>query len=368
MEGMEQISLFNGIYSGKTILITGNTGFKGSWLAYWLIKLGAKVVGYSLPPNTEPNHFKLLKLDHKTYYSNICDLDTLKKAVLLEKPDIIFHLAAQPLVRYSYIYPLETYQTNVIGTANVLEVAKSFKEVEAVVIITTDKCYENLEVEKGYSEDDRLGGFDPYSSSKACAELLASSYRMSFFKNSDYQIKHNTLIATARAGNVIGGGDWSIDRLIPDIVKAAANSSEALIRNPFSTRPWQHVLEPLHGYLKLGQKLLEHDALYADAWNFGPEERDVLAVSDVLEIAQQNWNKIRYSFKNTDQSWHEARLLQLNINKAKEKLFWKPMWSNEFSILKTIEWYKTFYSSGEINTTADVDLFTKQILAEGGSS
>jgi CDP-glucose 4,6-dehydratase len=242
-------------YRGKKIFITGHTGFKGSWLAFWLTKLGANIVGYALPPQTIPNHFDLLGLDMESHLENINDLEKLQKAIVTAKPDIVFHLAAQPLVRYSYLHPTETYQTNIMGTANVLEASRHCPSIKAIIVVTTDKCYENLEQQKGYVETDRMGGYDPYSSSKGCAELVVSSYRNSFFNLSDYNQKHNVLLASARAGNVIGGGDWSEDRLIPDIIKSAIKGKPTSIRFPNATRPWQHVLEPLKGYLMLGEKL-----------------------------------------------------------------------------------------------------------------
>lgn len=349
------------IYEGKKVFITGHTGFKGSWLTYWLRNLGAEVVGYSLAPETSPNHFELLNLDIESHFNNICDLDKLKNVMKESNPDIIFHLAAQPLVRYSYNHPLETFQTNIIGTANVLESARECKSVKAVVVITTDKCYENLEQKKGYIESDKMGGFDPYSSSKGCAELIVSSYKNSFFNLSDFKINHQTLIASARAGNVIGGGDWSSDRLIPDIIKSIEMESKTIIRYPKSTRPWQHVLEPLYGYLLLGEKLYIGDTNFAEAWNFGPGESESLAVEKVLKYSKKIWNRIDFELENNQKHPHEAGLLSLNIQKAKNKLGWEPKWNNKKSISKTIEWYKDFYNSNKINTDLDLKSYMNEI-------
>jgi CDP-glucose 4,6-dehydratase len=351
------MNLYNRIYSGKTILITGNTGFKGSWLANILIRLGANVIGYSLQPNTSPNHFQILGLDYQTYYGNINNLRKISEVIEIHKPDIIFHLAAQPLVRESYNNPVDTYLTNVIGTANVLESARISKTVKAIVVVTTDKCYENNEQNYGYVETDRMGGYDPYSSSKGCVELLTSSYRNSFFNLSSFGIDHYTLIASARAGNVIGGGDWSDDRLIPDIIKAALNKKEVIIRNPLSTRPWQHVLEPLNGYLLLGEKLLNGQKEFASGWNFGPEEDKVLQVQEIIKLSQLNWENITYKIENEKNNLHEATLLSLNISKAKKYLDWKPIWNNEKSVEKTIKWYKNYYLKRTINTDKDIEDF-----------
>ncbi len=350
---------FNNVYQGKKVFLTGNTGFKGSWMAYWLQQLGAEVVGYALPPNTEPNHFNLLQSRYQTHFQDIQNLENLSKAIRDAKPDLIFHLAAQPLVRYSYVNPIETFQTNIMGTANVLESARGIESVKGVVVITTDKCYENIEQTKGYIETDKMGGHDPYSSSKGCAELVVNAYRNSFFNPHEYSNSHQTLIASARAGNVIGGGDWSVDRLIPDIIKSAINNKKTQIRYPNATRPWQHVLEPISGYLMLGEKLLNRDKDFAEGWNFGPEEKDVLTVGAVLELSKKSWNKIEYEIDEQNKHLHEAGLLSLNIDKAKTRLGWKPKWNNETSIQKTIEWYKEFYLSNQIITEQQFYQYTQ---------
>jgi CDP-glucose 4,6-dehydratase len=356
MENLELKNMFES-YKGKRIFLTGNTGFKGSWMVYWLQKLGAEVVGYALPPNTESNHFSLLNSDYKSYFEDVRDLETLSKAMIEIKPDIVFHLAAQPLVRYSYQNPIETYSTNVMGTVNVMEAARFCNSVKAIVVVTTDKCYENVEQNIGYVETDRMGGFDPYSSSKGCAELAVSSYRNSFFNLNDYSKKHQILLASARAGNVIGGGDWSIDRLIPDIIKSAIKGEKTSIRYPNATRPWQHVLEPISGYLMLGERLLNGEKEFADGWNFGPEDNEVLTVGEVLEIAKNIWDEIDYEVDTTNVHFHEAGLLSLNIDKAKTKLVWAPKWTNEVSIQKTIEWYKEFYLSNQIITEEQLNQY-----------
>ncbi len=361
MEKLVRMKLFENIYYGKKVLLTGDTGFKGSWLAKWLTDLGAEVIGYSLKPNTIPSHFNILKNKYHNYFANICDFDLINKTIKLNKPEIIFHLAAQPLVRYSYENPIETYKTNVLGTANILEASRLNKNVKAIVIITTDKCYENIEQEKGYVETDRMGGYDPYSCSKGCAELLVNSYRNSFFNIEDFNIKHETLIATARAGNVIGGGDWSLDRLIPDIIKGAIRNEETIIRNPFSTRPWQHVLEPLSGYLLLGMKLLQGKKEFAESWNFGPEENQVLTVEEVLNISKVFWKKINFKKETNINNYHEAKLLSLNIDKAKNRLGWIPVWTNEMAIEKTINWYRFYYENNVINTEIDINKYSKSL-------
>lgn len=348
------------IYKGKKVLITGHTGFKGSWLSYWLKEIGAEVFGYSLNPISELNHFDLLKSEIKSCYSNICDLKNFKKFINETNPEIIFHLAAQPLVRQSYIDPIETYQTNVIGTANLLESIKKNQFVKAVIVITTDKCYKNINQSQGYKESDILGGYDPYSSSKACVELLVSSFRDSFFNLNGYGNKHQVLISTARAGNVIGGGDWSEDRLIPDLVKNAFSGKTTKIRFANSTRPWQHVLDPLMGYLMLGEKLLIGETQFAEAWNFGPEELDVLSVKELAMKSKKSWGKIDFEVQNNQNELHEASLLSLNIDKAKTLLGWKPKWNSSLAIEKTIEWYEKFYNSNIILTDKQLKEFIRK--------
>jgi CDP-glucose 4,6-dehydratase len=346
--------LFGTIYKNKRVFLTGHTGFKGSWLALWLQQLGAEVVGYALAPNTNPNHFDLLNLSMKSHIGDIADLTNLQKAMTRVKPDIVFHLAAQPLVRYSYREPIETYRTNVMGTANVLEAIRFCQSVKATVIITTDKCYENLEQAHGYVETDKMGGYDPYSSSKGCAELVTNAYRNSYFNLSKFNDTHQTLVASARAGNVIGGGDWCEDRLIPDLIRGVVTNQEAVIRYPKATRPWQHVLEPLSGYLLLGEKLLSGGKEFAEGWNFGPELHDVLTVEDVLKLAKEAWKSVQYRVEQNKENPHEAGLLSLDISKAKEKLGWQPKWNAQTSIQKTFAWYQQFYENQFLLTLQDI--------------
>ncbi len=325
-------------WNGKKVLITGHTGFKGSWLALWLKMLGAEVCGYALAPDGEPNLFENLKLasEIKSVIGDIRDLPHLEKVLQDFQPEIIFHLAAQSLVRKSYREPLETYTVNVIGTINVLEAVRKIDSVKSVVVITTDKVYENKERQRAYRENERLGGFDPYSSSKACAELAVSAYRNSFFGESD------CLIATARAGNVIGGGDWSEDRLLPDVFRSLVFGDELLIRNPASTRPWQHTLEPLAGYLKLAEKLYAGEKNFAEAWNFGPAEEDSKPVGWILEEIKRVWREpVRWQITEESQP-HEARLLKLDSTKAKNELGWLPKLSLDEAVEMTVEWYRGF--------------------------
>lgn len=334
--------MFDNIYKNKKVFLTGHTGFKGSWLALWLTQLEAKVCGYSLAPNTDPSMFNVLGIENKIEKSvigNILDNITLEKAMRDFEPDIVFHLAAQPLVRLSYSEPVLTYETNVIGTLNVLEAARKCKSVKAFVNVTTDKCYENREINRGYKEDEPMGGYDMYSSSKGCVEIMSSSYRRSFLQNDD-----TYSMATARAGNVIGGGDWALDRLIPDCIRAINANEKIEIRNPIAVRPWQHVLEPLSGYLLLGEKLLESGKKYAEGFNFGPNEDSVLKVADVAKMVIEFYGKGEIVIHKKD-NLHEAGLLMLNIEKAKKVLNWTPTYTSEQAIEKTVEWYKHFYAN-----------------------
>jgi CDP-glucose 4,6-dehydratase len=336
------LALFNNIYNTKRVLVTGHTGFKGSWLTLWLSELGAEVAGISLAPEIVPSHWGLLGLGATDYRVDIRNYSAVESALKQFQPEIVFHLAAQPLVLRSYKDPIETWSTNVMGTANILEVCRHTSSVKAVVQITTDKCYENFELSRGYHEEDRLGGHDPYSASKAASELIAASYRKAFF-DQDAQV----LLATARAGNVIGGGDWSENRLIPDLVRATAQGISLEIRSPSSTRPWQHVLESLSGYLLLGQKLLLGQQEVAGPWNFGPKPEGNKSVSEVLTMIQKYWKGVRWHEVGGCQL-HEAGLLYLNSNKAFSKLNWKPVWSFEKTIEHTVVWYKNWLETGEV--------------------
>lgn len=339
-------NLFSGIYKNKTVLVTGHTGFKGSWLVYWLSQMEAKVIGYSLESPTIPNHIELLNLDIVSIIGDIRDLEKLNETLETYKPDIVFHLAAQPLVRLSYENPIETYETNVLGTLKVFEACRK-NNIKAIVNITSDKAYENKEWIWGYRENDPMGGYDPYSSSKGCADILATSYRNSYFNIKDYKRTHSTLLATCRAGNVIGGGDWAKDRLITDIMISVSQDKKVSIRNPKATRPWQHVLEPLSGYLFIGQKLLEEKVEFGDAWNFGPSDEGSITVEEVVKNVKKHWDKIDYEINVDLNQLHEANLLKLDCSKAHIILNWKDVWNSETTFEKTVKWYKAYYENNK---------------------
>ena len=334
--------MFSSVYNQRSVFITGQTGFKGSWLCMWLEYMGAKVTAYALDPATEPNHFDLFGMDGNSVIGDIRDYETLATQMAQCQPEIVFHLAAQASVLYSYDNPLETFSTNVLGTANVLEACRNTPSVRAVVVVTTDKCYENKEWLWGYRENDALGGHDPYSVSKACAELAVSSYRQSFLTEG------SVLVATARAGNVIGGGDWTADRLIPDVMRTTANGESVIVRNPDSFRPWQHVLEPLSAYLLLGKLLFEGRQDLAQAWNFGPSEKDHMDVLTVVKGLQKYWPDVAYEISSETEKPHEAGLLKLDCSKARHLLGWKPVWGYDTMLAKTAEWYHCFYESGHL--------------------
>ena len=341
VEIMEIAALFKKTYAGKKVFVTGHTGFKGSWLTYLLHMLGAEVKGYALAPENSYDLYYLLGLD-TSMHSVIADLrdeEKLKKEILDFKPDYVFHLAAQPLVRLSYDIPVETFTVNAIGTANVLQSIRALSGKCTVICITTDKVYENKEWIYPYRENDRLGGYDPYSASKACTEIVINSFRQSFFNTADYNT-HTKAIAAARAGNVIGGGDWSKDRIIPDIVRALQKSAPIPVRNPVAVRPWQHVLEPLAGYLLLGHYLNEDPIKYSEAYNFGPQLEDTLTVEELVTLAIKEWGSGSIDYPKQDKALHEAGLLKLDINKAISGLNWKPQWNAATAISKTIQWYK----------------------------
>ena len=348
-------NLFDGIYKGKKVLITGHTGFKGSWLALWLTKLGAEVVGYSKDIPTNPSHFEILNLPIISIEGDILDKEKLSTTIEEHRPDIIFHLAAQALVRKSYIDPVGTFEANILGTINILEVCRKLNCIKAVVNVTSDKCYENKETGTPYIESDPMGGNDPYSASKGCAEIVSQSYRKSFFPIEGYGISHNTLLANARAGNVIGGGDWAEDRLIPDMMKCTSQSEEVSIRNPGSIRPWQHVLDPIQGYLKLGENLLKKEKEFADNWNFGPSEDSTVTVENLVQLAKKYWEEVKHTKKNTAENLHEANTLKLESKKARDLLGWKSVWNIEEAVEKTIKWYKAYYTTQTISTEKDLD-------------
>lgn len=355
--------MFNNIYKDKTVLLTGHTGFKGSWLALWLHQLGAKVIGYSKDYPSEPTHFQLLKLEITSIIGDIRDRKHLQEVFNTYQPDIVFHLAAQALVRYSYNEPVETFETNVMGTINMYECALQTKSIKAFVNITSDKAYENKERLTGYKETDPMGGHDPYSASKGCAELVTSSYRNSFFQHTD------KLLASARAGNVIGGGDWALDRLVPDIFKATSKLETVTIRNIHATRPWQHVLEPLSGYLLLGQLLLEGNKKVADGWNFGPDEDDTREVSNVIQHIKKHWKEVNFEVIPDKQNLHEANLLKLDCAKAAAQIQWKPVWHFEETIAYTTNWYKDYYSNPNLNilerSLVDLNKYMADAKAKG---
>lgn len=348
--------LFHNSYFRRKVLVTGHTGFKGSWLAFWLLQMGAEVCGCSLSPETRPNHFSLLDMEMDSRRVDIREAAHLFDCFRSFQPEIVFHLAAQSLVRRSYRDPLNTFYTNTMGTANLLEACRMTKSVRAVVIVTSDKCYRNNEWEWGYRECDPVGGHDPYSSSKGCAELVTASFRESFFSPGTGD-NHTALIATARAGNVIGGGDWAEDRLIPDMVRAVTQKQVMKIRKPHGLRPWQHVLEPLSGYLMLGQRLLDGDNTLAGAWNFGPSEDDNLSVIMLLKRMQSHWPRVEFVVDSRKDQLHEAGLLKLDSSKAREKLGWRPVWNSEQTLEKTAAWYQAFYDHDNVLTESDLNAY-----------
>lgn len=324
-------------WHGKKVFLTGHTGFKGSWLSIWLQSLGAVVKGYALAPPTTPSLYEEARVDKliDSEIGDIRNLDKLTISMVSFDPDILIHMAAQPLVRLSYKEPLETYDINVMGTAKVLEAARGCANLKAIVSVTTDKCYENKEWVWGYREDEPMGGHDPYSSSKGCAELVTSAYRRSFLQDAGVGL------ASARAGNVVGGGDWADDRLIPDILRAFEQEKPVIIRNPKSTRPWQHVLEPLSGYLVLAQKLYENPSEYAEGWNFGPNEEDAKPVDWILDKMTALWPNSEWRLDEGDHP-HEAGYLKLDISKAKSYLQWHPMWRLEQTLERIVKWHKAW--------------------------
>lgn len=327
-----------GFWENKKVFLTGHTGFKGSWLALWLSSMKAQVVGYALEPDQSPCLFNMLNLQEylsSSIISDVRDLDRLSYEIDRESPQILIHMAAQPLVRKSYISPVDTYSTNVMGTVNVLEAVRNTKSVKSALIITTDKCYENKEWLWGYRETDPMGGFDPYSSSKGCAELVVQAYQRSYFSGP----KKNCGIATARAGNVIGGGDWSVDRLIPDILRALEKRSSIELRYPSAIRPWQHVLEPLSGYLMLAEALYKDPENFSSSWNFGPADSDCRTVENVIDLFINKWGAGCWNASSVDHL-HEANFLKLDCSKANKFLKWKPRWHLEESIEKIVEWHK----------------------------
>lgn len=328
-------------WKGKKVFITGHTGFKGSWLSLWLQNMGAVVKGYALEPNTQPNLFIEANVAQNmdSEIGDIRDLNHITKSIKAFNPEILIHMAAQPLVRLSYQEPVLTYATNVMGTVNVLEAARKCTRLKAIVSVTTDKCYENKEWAWGYRENEPMGGHDPYSSSKGCAELVTAAYRKSFFNQTN-----SAFLASARAGNVIGGGDWSDDRLIPDILKAFEKNEPVMVRNPMATRPWQHVLEPLSGYLILAQHLYEEGNDFAEGWNFGPKDEDCKSVSWILDKMVGKWGKGASWELDKNNNPHEAGYLKLDCSKAAMQLNWHPKWNLEYTLESIINWHQNYLS------------------------
>ncbi|OGR53048.1 MAG: CDP-glucose 4,6-dehydratase [Elusimicrobia bacterium GWA2_62_23] len=334
-------------WQDRRVFITGHTGFKGAWLTIWLDSLGAKVTGYALKPPTRPSLFELCRLDRRvnSVISDVRDGARLKKAMRAARPEVVIHMAAQPLVRESYRAPAETYETNVMGVVNVLEAVRACPSVKAVVNVTTDKCYENKEHARAFREDEPMGGYDPYSSSKACSELVTTTYRNSFFNPKDYKA-HGVALASARAGNVIGGGDWAADRLVPDLIRAGLKGEKALIRNPRAVRPWQHVLEPLSGYLLLAEKLYKYGPKFAQAWNFGPDAGDAKDVEWIVKRMFAAWPEAPGYVMDKGRNPHEAHYLKLDSSKARRELGWAPRWRIDGAIDRIISWTRA-YAAGQ---------------------
>ena len=352
-----------GFWQGKRVLITGHTGFKGSWLSLCLQALGAQVVGYSLPPPTSPSLFELARVASgmTSVLGDVRNLDRLKQVIADYQPEIAIHMAAQPLVRESYSNPVETYATNVMGTVNLMEAVRQVGGVRVVVNVTSDKCYSNREWVWGYREDEAMGGYDPYSSSKGCAELVTAAYRNSFFNPRNYS-EHGVAVATARAGNVIGGGDWAGDRLVPDILKSLMSGKTVIIRHPHATRPWQHVLEPLNGYLTLAEHLYQDGASYAEAWNFGPDESDVLPVSWIVDQIISLWgDEGEWEQDKMTVELHEANCLKLDCSKARAKLGWRPKVNLKTALAWVVDWTKSLQSGDNMRARTEAQI--KQFMA-----
>lgn len=356
---MLALNAFGDVYRGRRVLVTGHTGFKGSWLSLWLQTLGAHVTGLALEPESEPNHWRLLDLPIQDRRIDVRDDEAVRRVFDADEPEIVFHLAAQPLVLRSYRQPVATWATNVLGTVHVLEAARHTPAVRAVVVVTTDKCYENGDSPRPHREDDRLGGHDAYSASKAGAELVASSYRTALLNEIGAP-----LLATARGGNVIGGGDWSEDRLIPDLVRSAVVGNPLTVRSPHAVRPWQHVLDCLSGYLLLGQRLLHGDTTSAGAWNFGPDTEGNVTVEQVLEHLLRSWPQLRWHAASTTHP-HEAMLLQLDIAKAKTHLDWRPVWNIEEAIRHTASWYRQLIENGEVMSVRQLAEYAEDAADRG---
>lgn len=353
-------------WAGKVVLLTGHTGFKGSWLSLWLQSMGAKVIGYALPAPTNPSLFVVANVaEHMvSIESDIRDFTALSSVFNKYQPEIIIHMAAQPLVRYSYANPIETYSTNVMGTVHVLEAARLTSSVRAIVNVTSDKCYENREWPWGYRENEPMGGHDPYSNSKGCSELVTSAYRNSYFYPDNYK-DHGVALASGRAGNVIGGGDWAEDRLIPDIMRAIAKGEPVYIRNPNAIRPWQHVMEPLSGYLVLAQKLYEENSSYAESWNFGPSDQDAKPVQWIVDNLTHSWGEGASWVLDSGDHPHEAHYLKLDCSKAKARLNWVPKWHLDEALAKIVKWQKHYQQGSDMKEVTLKQIADYQ-MNEGG--
>jgi CDP-glucose 4,6-dehydratase len=350
-------------WKSRKVFLTGHTGFKGSWLALWLLSVGADLCGYALDPPTDPSLYRLLDLEGqlRSIRGDIRDLPALESALRDFEPEVVIHMAAQPLVRLSYQSPVETYAVNVLGTVHLLDAVRRTPSVRAVVVVTSDKCYENQEWQSPYREQEPMGGHDPYSSSKGCAELVTAAYRRSFFHD-----LHPVSVASARAGNVIGGGDWALDRLVPDIVRAFSVGEPVVIRNPEAVRPWQHVLEPLAGYLALAERLVIDGPAFAEAWNFGPADSDARPVGYLVSEMARLWGATASWHSIVQEKVHEAHLLRLDSEKARTKLGWSPRWNLDETLAKTIEWYKFFYGGQDVRacTLNQIQAFMQQSKAQ----
>jgi len=341
-------------WRGKRVFLTGHTGFKGSWLSLWLQSLGAEVTGYALNPPTNPSLFEVANVSEgmTSVKGDVRDLSLLQKTMQDANPEIVIHMAAQPLVRYSYANPVETYATNVMGSVHLLEVVRHTKSVKAVVNVTSDKCYENREWVWGYREDEAMGGYDPYSNSKGCAELVTAAYRSSFFNPENYN-EHGVAVASARAGNVIGGGDWAGDRLIPDFIRAIVAAETVVIRSPNAIRPWQHLLEPVSGYLVLAEKLYTHGNQFAEAWNFGPSDGDAKSVEWIINELVTNWGDgASFKVDEAAANLHEANFLKLDCSKARMQLGWQPQWDATETIKRICAWHKAHLNGQDMKVYA----------------